>query len=80
VDVRGDPALGDVAPADRADPDADGTNRCGGDEPYASAIVFLFLGGFLIAIAMEKWNLHRRIALLVLRRVGVSSRPASCSG
>jgi solute carrier family 13 (sodium-dependent dicarboxylate transporter), member 2/3/5 len=40
--------------------------------PYASAIVFLFLGGFLIAIAMEKWNLHRRIALLVLRRVGVS--------
>ena len=39
---------------------------------YASPIVFLFLGGFLIAIAMEKWNLHRRIALLTLRRVGVS--------
>ena len=42
--------------------------------PYASSIVFLFLGGFLIAIAMEKWELHRRIALLVLRRVGVSPR------
>ena len=41
---------------------------------YASPIVFLFLGGFLIAIAMEKWNLHRRIALLTLRRVGVSPR------
>ncbi len=40
--------------------------------PYASSIVFLFLGGFLIAIAMEKWNLHRRIALLTLRRVGTS--------
>lgn len=40
--------------------------------PYASSIVFLFLGGFLIAIAMEKWNLHRRIALLTLARVGVS--------
>ncbi|MFQ3790165.1 SLC13 family permease [Halomonas sp. A29] len=40
--------------------------------PYASPIVFLFLGGFLIAIAMEKWNLHRRIALLTLARVGVS--------
>lgn len=41
---------------------------------YASPIVFLFLGGFLIAIAMEKWELHRRIALLTLRRVGVSPR------
>lgn len=41
---------------------------------YASPIVFLFLGGFLIAIAMEKWQLHRRIALLTLRRVGVSAR------
>jgi len=39
--------------------------------PYASSIVFLFLGGFLIAIAMEKWNLHYRVALLTLRRVGV---------
>lgn len=42
--------------------------------PYASSIVFLFLGGFLIAIAMEKWNLHRRIALLTLRRVGVQPK------
>ena len=42
--------------------------------PYASSIVFLFLGGFLIAIAMEKWNLHRRIALLTLRKVGVEPR------
>ena len=40
--------------------------------PYASPIVFLFLGGFLVAIAMEKWNLHRRIALVTLRAVGVS--------
>jgi solute carrier family 13 (sodium-dependent dicarboxylate transporter), member 2/3/5 len=42
--------------------------------PYASSIVFLFLGGFLIAIAMEKWNLHRRVALLTLRRVGVEPK------
>ncbi|SFE67413.1 SLC13 family permease [Roseivivax sediminis] len=40
--------------------------------PYASSVVFLFLGGFLIAIAMEKWNLHTRIALMTLARVGVS--------
>ncbi|MDO5703785.1 MAG: SLC13 family permease [Paracoccus sp. (in: a-proteobacteria)] len=41
---------------------------------YANSIVFLFLGGFLIAIAMEKWSLHRRIALLTLRRVGVEPK------
>lgn len=38
--------------------------------PYANPVVFLFLGGFLIAIAMEKWNLHRRVALLTISRVG----------
>lgn len=42
--------------------------------PYADPIVFLFLGGFLIAIAMQKWDLHRRIALLTLRRVGTHPR------
>lgn len=39
---------------------------------YGDDIVFLFLGGFLIAIAMQKWNLHRRIALLTLLTVGTS--------
>jgi len=38
--------------------------------PYANPIVFLFLGGFLIAQAIERWNLHRRIALNVLLSVG----------
>jgi sodium-dependent dicarboxylate transporter 2/3/5 len=38
--------------------------------PYANPIVFLFMGGFLIALALERWNLHRRIALNVLLRVG----------
>ena len=42
--------------------------------PYANEIVFLFLGGFLIAIAMQKWELHRRIALLTLRAVGTHPR------
>ena len=38
--------------------------------PYADPIVFLFLGGFLIALAIERWNLHRRIALSVLASIG----------
>lgn len=42
--------------------------------PYASPIVFLFMGGFVIAISLQKWNLHRRIALLVLRAVGTKPR------
>ncbi len=37
---------------------------------YLNSTIFLFLGGFMIAIALEKWNLHRRIALLVIKFVG----------
>jgi solute carrier family 13 (sodium-dependent dicarboxylate transporter), member 2/3/5 len=42
--------------------------------PYANPIVFLFLGGFLLAIAMQKVNLHRRIALMTLHAVGTHPR------
>ena len=37
---------------------------------YANKIVFLFLGGFLLATAIQKWDLHKRIALLVLNNAG----------
>ena len=39
---------------------------------YFNDIIFLFLGGFLFALAMQKWNLHRRIALKLLMLVGNS--------
>jgi len=41
---------------------------------YGSPYVYLFLGGFLLAIALEKWNVHRRVAFFVLRRTGTSGR------
>ena len=37
---------------------------------YMDWIIFLFLGGFLIATAVEKWGLHKRIALQILRIIG----------
>lgn len=38
--------------------------------PYASPIVFLFLGGFIIAAGVTRWSLHRRIALTIMATVG----------
>ncbi|MDE2845634.1 MAG: DASS family sodium-coupled anion symporter [Gemmatimonadota bacterium] len=38
--------------------------------PYAHELIFLFMGGFLIALAMQRWGLHRRMALRALRAAG----------
>ena len=38
--------------------------------PYAHELIFLFMGGFLIALAMQRWGLHRRLALRALRAAG----------
>ncbi|UQZ26900.1 SLC13 family permease [Corynebacterium accolens] len=42
--------------------------------PYASATIFLFMGGFLIALSLQRWNLHRRFALYVVKLIGTSPR------
>jgi solute carrier family 13 (sodium-dependent dicarboxylate transporter), member 2/3/5 len=38
--------------------------------PYANPVIFLFMGGFMIGLAIQKWGLHRRIALKVVRVTG----------
>jgi solute carrier family 13 (sodium-dependent dicarboxylate transporter), member 2/3/5 len=43
--------------------------------PYAQPMIFLFMGGFMIALAMQRWGLHRRIALNIIRVIG--TRPGS---
>ncbi|WP_407351115.1 SLC13 family permease [Luteimonas sp. R10] len=55
------PLLGVLAPAEAV-------------RPYASDIIFLFMGGFMLGLAMERWGLHRRLALNILLLVGTSPR------
>lgn len=47
--------------------------------PYADPIIFLFIGGFMLAASVERWGLHRRLALGFLARVG-GSPPAILAG
>lgn len=39
---------------------------------YGDKYVFLYLGGFFLAIAIEKWNLHKRIALYIIKVIGTN--------
>jgi len=46
----------------------------GAAAPYANPVIFLFLGGFLIAAALQRCGLHRRMALTIIALVGTSPR------
>lgn len=39
---------------------------------YGNEVIFLFMGGFMLGLAIEKWNLHRRIALNIVAKTGTS--------
>ena len=41
-------------------------------QQYSDSIIFLFIGGFMLAFAIEKWSFHKRIALRILSMVGKS--------
>ena len=41
---------------------------------YANHLIFLFLGGFMIALAMEKWNFHKRLALWIINAMGTDPK------
>jgi len=43
-------------------------------QSYAHPTIFLFMGAFVVALAVEKWSLHRRIALTVLSKTGTDGR------
>jgi sodium-dependent dicarboxylate transporter 2/3/5 len=46
--------------------------------PYANPLIFLFLGGFVIALAMQRWHLHRRVAIRLVGAMG--TRPSRIVG
>jgi sodium-dependent dicarboxylate transporter 2/3/5 len=41
--------------------------------PYGNDVIYLFLGGFVLALSMERWGLHKRIALFALRYAGTGA-------
>ncbi|CAA0106099.1 Sodium-dependent dicarboxylate transporter SdcS [BD1-7 clade bacterium] len=42
--------------------------------PYSHPTIYLFMGGFMLGMAMQRWNLHRRIALSIMRSTGTEPR------
>ncbi len=43
-------------------------------QAYSNPVIFLFMGGFMIGLAIEKWHLHKRMALHIIRLTGTSGK------
>lgn len=41
---------------------------------YGNPVVFMYMGGFVLALAIQKWNLHRRVALVIINALGTTTR------
>ena len=50
-----------------------GTDEKVASSAYADPIVFMYMGGFIIALAIEKWSLHKRIAMTIISMMGSNS-------
>lgn len=46
----------------------------GAARPYANPVIFLFMGGFMLAQGLQRWGLHRRLALHIVRAIGTEPR------
>jgi len=42
--------------------------------PYSNTIIYLFLGAFILSLSVERWNLHRRLALMILSHTGTEGK------
>lgn len=51
-----------------------GTDQETATMAYGNPIVFMYMGGFIIALAVEKWDLHKRIALTIISFIGTSGK------
>lgn len=69
------PILVPAGEAGSADEAAGGVDVDAVGASYGNNIIFLFMGGFMLALAMQRWNLHRRVALGTLRLMG--SKPSA---